>query len=72
MCSIDEISNPSVSATCKRNGEVSPCSGHLLPGTKATIKCQSGYQKPEGLVNTELTCQESGQWDLQAVKCVLH
>ena len=46
-----------------------PCSGHLRPGTKAYISCQTGYLEPTSGVIPELTCLESGQWDLEAHKC---
>ena len=65
---MDKIRSPSVLTSCERKNEAFPCSGHLLPGTKATIRCKIGYERPEG-VNSELTCQESGQWNLQAFKC---
>ena len=68
-CPHQPISGLTISASCERNGRVFPCSGHLLPGTIATIRCQIGYQKLEGPISSELTCQEDGKWSQVAEKC---
>ena len=41
---------------CHREGEAFDCINHLLPGTKATIYCHSGYKRPPTGFNLELTC----------------
>ena len=69
-CSYEEIIDPNTSTSCKRHGEEVNCAGHLQPGTKATIHCRSGYQKPEG-VNSELTCLATGKWSSPTFKCEL-
>ena len=68
-CPNDEITGLTISANCKRNRKSFPCSGHLKSGTKAYISCRSGYLEPTSGVIPELTCLESGQWDLEAHKC---
>ena len=69
LCSRQEIIDESFSASCDRDGEDFPCSDQLLPGIKALIRCKTGFMTPKGLVNPELTCEESGNWSQSAHKC---
>ena len=69
LCPRQEIIDESFLAFCDRNGEDFPCSSQLLPGIRATIRCQTGFMNPKGLVNTELICEESGNWSQSAHKC---
>ena len=68
-CSYQEISGISVSADCERNGQEFHCTGHLLPDTKATIRCRYGFEKPKRPINPELTCLASGVWSHKAHEC---
>ena len=67
-CPHQEISGPSIKSYCERDGEDSSCSGNLLPGTKAMIRCHTGYKQPPRF-KTTLTCQESGNWSHSAFEC---
>ena len=68
-CPYQEISGITVSADCERNGQEFDCTGHLLPDTKATIRCRSGYEKPKRPINAELTCLATGEWSHKAHEC---
>ena len=59
----------SIIAHCERNDVSLQCSGHLLPGTKATIDCHSGYVKPNRTINKDLICLETGKWSHKAHQC---
>ena len=67
-CPFESISGLSMKSHCERNDLDINCTDTLLPGTKAIIKCQFGYQKPQNF-ESELTCQESGEWSPPAYKC---
>ena len=57
-----------ISASCYRNGEEFPCSGDLLPGTKALIRCRFGYVESTAS-NPELICLQSEEWSHEAMQC---
>ena len=69
MCPYKEISGMSITALCEFDNSEIDCTDNLLPGTKATAHCHTGYTNPAGDVNSELTCLASGQWNDTAIKC---
>ena len=59
----------SITASCRLEGQEFPCSGNLLPGTKAVIRCHTGYVEPKRHLNPTLTCMENGNWSHKAFQC---
>ena len=70
LCPSKEISGMTLSTTCHSDGSEIDCSGHLLPGTTATIYCHAGYVKPPSGVIRDLTCLPSGEWSHQVHQCL--
>ena len=70
LCRSKEISGMTLSTTCHSDGSEIDCSGHLLPGTTATIYCHAGYVKPPSGVIRDLTCLPSGEWSHQVHQCL--
>jgi hypothetical protein len=48
------------------------CEGDLAPGSRIIQRCISFYHpKSKEISKTELTCQDSGEWDGPPLTCVV-
>ena len=69
MCSYQKIHRRSLSIICELNDEEFFCPDNVQPDTTAKIRCQTGYESPQGSVRSKLTCLKTGNWSHLAHQC---
>ncbi|GLH00683.1 Modular serine protease, partial [Gryllus bimaculatus] len=63
------LKNPSRYFECTESGTIVNCSEPMVPGTKATVRCENFHTAGPELSSYDIICKETGQWSNVVYSC---